>query len=741
MLVAWVIFPLLIAVLSLGIGLLIERAAGMRLRGALLPPLGMAGMIVIAVALALSSPTAQWITPVTAAAALAGLTLLPGRLGRDGLHLRLDWFAPGAAVLVFAAYAAPFAASGSTTLGGYIRLDDTASWLAIADWVAHHGVHLSGLKPSTYQLALNYYLGSDYPVGGLVPLMIGDRVFSTNLAWLYQPAMAVMLAMLGLALYAMTERAIPSRPLRMLTAFVASQGALLFGYVLWGGFKEPATAAMIALVAALAIPTLEAKASPRRALPIAVAAAAVIGVASVGGAVWLVPVLVASVIVGRSLRRPVIVTVVALILSIPSLTRASFLDSVAGSTLQVGSRIGNLFHPLNVLQVFGVWPVGDFRLTPNLLTQTFVIIAIVGLAGIGGLIATVRERDWTLVLYGIPVLVGCALVVGLGSGWLAAKALSIAAPVPLLAALIGAGALVRGGRRVEGLALTAIVAGGVLWSNVLAYGDVALAPHARFDELAKIGKRIAGQGPTLMTEYEPYGVRWFLRDADAEAASELRSRLVPLTNGKGLPKGATADINAFNVQGLLAYRTLVLRRSPAAGRPPAPYRLIFTGRYYQVWQRPVDPPHVVAQVLTPTCSEIRQLHGRLVGATAPTSIVTYPDSTFSLTAGGRYGIWLEGSFGGRVNVYLDGKRVASLRSELSHNEGPVPVANVVLDRGPHTVLTTEPGSDLSPGSATAPTIERIIVGPARARPRLIWTTSAHASTLCGKDLQWVDELG
>lgn len=741
MLTAWVIFPLLIGVLSLGIGLLIERASGMQLRGALLPPLGLAGMIVIAVALALSRPTAQWITPVTAAAAFAGLMLLPGRLSRDGLRVHLDWFAPAAALLVFLAYAAPFAASGSTTLGGYIRLDDTASWLAIADWVAHHGVHLSGLRPSTYQLALNYYLGSDYPVGGLVPLMIGDRVFSTDLAWLYQPAIAVILAMLGLALYAMTERAIPNRPLRMLAAVVASQAAVLFGYVLWGGFKEPATAAMVALVAALAIPTLDAPATPRRALPIAFAAAAVISVASVGGAVWLVPILVASMLIRRSPIRPAIVTVIALVLSIPSLARASFLHSAAGSTLQTASRIGNLIHPLNLLQVFGVWPVGDFRLTPSPLTQTFVIIAIVGLAGIGGLLVTVRRRDWALAIYGVPVLVGCGLVVALGSGWLAAKALSIASPVPVLAAFVGAGALLRAGRRVESLALVAVVAGGVLWSNVLAYGDVALAPHARFDELASIGKRIAGQGPTLMTEYEPYGARWFLRDAAPEAASELRSRVVPLTSGKGLQKGATADINAFDVQGLLPYRTLVLRRSPAAGRPPSPYRLTYTGRYYEVWQRPVHAPRVRAQILTPTCAEIRQLHGRLVGAVAPAATVTDPDSGFTLSHSGRYGIWLEGSFSGRVDVYIDGHRVASLRSELSHNDGPVPVATRVLGSGHHTVLTTEPGADLSPGSAVAPTIVSILLGPARTSPRLIRTTAAHPGALCGRNLQWVDELG
>lgn len=735
------LFPLCLAGLSLGIGLLVERASGIQFRGALLPPLGLAGMIVIALPLTLAEPTAQWITPVIVAVGLAGLTLLPDRLGHEGFRLHFDAFAPAAAVLVFAAYAAPFVATGETTLGGYVRLDDTASWLAITDWVAHHGVHLGGLPPSTYQLTLKYYLGSDYPVGGLVPLMIGDRVFSSDLAWLYQPYLAFVAAMLALALYVMVERAIPNRLLRLLAAVVASQSALLFGYVLWGGFKEPATAATLALVGALLIPTMRAEASVRHALPAAVAAAAVIGVASVGGGVWLLPMLAAIVIVGRSLRRPVVVSGLALILSIPSLTRASFLDSVAGSTLQVGDRIGNLIRPLSALQVLGVWPVGDFRLHPGLPAQTDVILVVVGLAAVGGFVATWRRRDLTLVVYGLPVLVGCALVVALGSAWIGAKALAIASPVPLLAAFAGAAALLRAGRRTETVALVAVIAGGVVWSNVLAYGDVALAPHNRFQELHSIGNRVAGEGPTLMTEYEPYGVRWFLRDADPEGASDLRFRPVPLLSGKLLAKGQTADIDAFKLQAVVVYRTLVLRRSPLAGRPPAPYKLIWTGRYYEVWQRPVIPPLVRAQIPTPICPQILRLHGRLAASIARTAVVAKPDGTFTLDRRGLYGIWLQASFGDRVDVYIDGRRVASARSQTSQNTTPVLLANRVLRAGVHSVLVRASGADLHPGSATGATVQSVVLALARPRPALIYTDAAHARGLCGRKLEWVDELG
>ena len=47
-----------------------------------------------------------------------------------------------------------------------------------------------------------------------------------------------------------------------------------------------------------------------------------------------------------------------------------------------------------------------------------------------------------------------------------------------------------------------------------------LAPRARLAELDQVGTRFAGQGPTLMTETEPYGVRHFLRNLDPEGAAE-----------------------------------------------------------------------------------------------------------------------------------------------------------------------------------------------------------------------------
>ena len=60
-------------------------------------------------------------------------------------------WAPGrGALAVFAVYAAPIVLSGQATFAGYIKLDDTATWLAMTDRAMEHGRNLAGLEPSTY---------------------------------------------------------------------------------------------------------------------------------------------------------------------------------------------------------------------------------------------------------------------------------------------------------------------------------------------------------------------------------------------------------------------------------------------------------------------------------------------------------------------------------------------------------------------------------------------------------------
>src|SRR5207249_519368 len=54
-------------------------------------------------------------------------------------------------------------------------------------------------------------------------------------------------------------------------------------------------------------------------------------------------------------------------------------------------------------------------------------------------------------------------------------------------------------------------------------------------------------------------------------------------------------LDEFQLSAMLVYRTIVVRRSPGESRPPAEYALRWSGRYYDVWQRPV---RATSRVLT-----------------------------------------------------------------------------------------------------------------------------------------------
>ena len=101
----------------------------------------------------------------------------------------------------FAVFAAPFVLSGMATFGGYIKLDDTATYLAMLDRAMRHGYDVGGLPPSTYQATLATSLAYGYPLGSLVPLGIGRELVGQDLAWLWQPYLAFLAALLASGLY------------------------------------------------------------------------------------------------------------------------------------------------------------------------------------------------------------------------------------------------------------------------------------------------------------------------------------------------------------------------------------------------------------------------------------------------------------------------------------------------------------------------------------------------------------
>ena len=781
LLVCWALAPLLLVTLSIGCGALVELAGGRPLPGSLLVPSGFA-VIVVVCDVATSSPrTAPLAVPTVIALAVAGL------LAGDRRRLRPSPWTLGAVVFVYVAFGAPVLFSGQATFPGYIKLDDTATWFTLVDRALEHGRSLHGLNPSTYLRTLQGYLATGYPLGSFLPLAAVRRLLGWDVAWLVAPYLAFLGALLACALDGLLTRVLVSPARRALVIAVAAQPALLYGYAQWGGIKELFGAAMIPTAVAL-LPDAELDRGNVRALmPALVAAAAVLAGLSLGGVVWLAPVGGWFVLAfwrrarrGLS-RRTAALTAATLVgaAAIVALSaRGGFLDrELAG--LRSNGDPGNLLHPLSGLQVLGVWPAGDFRVHPSAQTITHALLVAVVLGILAGAALGVRARAGRLLAYAAGTGLGVLVVALLANHWVTGKALAMGSPAATTLALGGVALLWQVGRRWESGVLATLIAAGVLWSNVLAYHDVNLAPRAQLAELQDIGLRIAGQGPTLMTEYQPYGVRHFLRAADAEGASELRFRPVTLLGGGSEPKSGYADLDQFELNAILVYRTLVLRDSPVESRPPSVYRLIWSGRYYQVWQRPAgnganagaaivahlplgDALHAGA---VPSCAAVLSL-ARLPGVrelVAPPrseSIVApivpqagqagdevFPTKSFTyrtqvtVPASGRFRVWVGGSAKGRLAVSIDGRAVGAVHDQLQNAGQYLQIGPATLSAGAHVVTLRYSIGLLAPGGGGGEfPFGPLVLEPLPDLGAPLRVARAQARNLCGKALDWVEGL-
>jgi hypothetical protein len=790
MLVYWVAFPCVLILLAVGCGLLVETLGGFAVDGALLPALGLAAIIVVGVFLTMLAATAPLAAPLVVVLALAGYALSL----RRGRRLPEYWLVL-CGLGVFAVYAAPIVASGQATFAGYITLDDSATWMALASHMVEHGRSLTGQPISTYEQVLRDYLGQGYPLGGFAVLGITGRVTGLNLAWCFQPTIAVIAAALGMAIYGTSATLIASRALRAVVGFIGAQSALLFSFAFWAGIKEMNAACMIVLVCALIACTNDRWGTLRGALPAALATAALLSVLGLAGGVWLVlPALVVATVLWRRGSRTLLAAVPRIIgllvlLTLPSILIASqFLSTNDNGDLTANTSVANLGHPLNGLQLLGIWPARDFRVTPANMTLTYILLAAVVGAIVAALAFAWKRRSVAIPLYLGTATAGYLLAIVLtgvdaSSPWLDAKVMAEGSPALVVAAMVGVAAIFQSGRRTEAIVLFIAIGGGVLWSNTLAYTNVWLAPRAQLAELQTIGQRFAGDGPTLMTEYNPYGDRYLLRNLSPEGASDRRVRLDLLLTGEELEGGATADLDAFELSGVLAYRTIVLRRSPLESRPPSVYRLVWQGHYYEVWQRPAISRPILAHLglgtsldpaAIPSCAQVRALGRRAARAGGMLATVLRPATpiVLGLTPGvhpfgwepsaeypgaiipdsggvlslsvdvpraGRYGIWLGGSFRRTVTIVIDRRTVGSATDFLDTGSGWDELGTASLTAGAHQLQLRYGGSLAIPGAASfAFPIGPIVLSTTTADLPVTYVKPSDAGSLCGKQLDWLE---
>ena len=204
----------------------------------------------------------------------------------------------------------------------------------------------------------------------------------------------------------------------------------------------------------------------------------------------------------------------------------------------------------------------------------------------------------------------------------------------------------------------------------------------------------------------------------------------------------------------------------------APYRLVFDGHWYQVWQRPVQPPRPVLDHLplgnsvdptaVPACSQVLRL-AREAGQLGLLAAVRRPDPrvagvpsplpTGETTAGfvigtpGVYQVWLGGSFARRVIAYVDGVRVGSSHEVINESGEWTPLGSIRLAAAAHRVTLSYGDAALYPGSGgpggAGPTLPVGPVALAAADQRLpvTYRSPARARSLCGRSWDWVEALG
>src|SRR3954471_22836749 len=396
---------------------------------------------------------------VTAAAAV-GLALIGCFVVFGRTRAPAGAFRIGAIVAVIGAalvVAIPFATSGRVgILGQGLVNDDMASHLLFTEWISSH----AGPTPDLIK--------DGYPLGPHAIVAVTAKVSGASLIEGFAGLTGAIAVLLALTAYGALGGL--RGWLRVPAAVLASSPYLAAAYLAQGAFKEPLLALTL-LGFTLGLPALRPLwsgpgGSMRAAIPLGVIAAGTIYNYSFPGLAWLLGTALvwmlviairerdraASFVAGLRVRERLrgaraaiwLGIAIPLIAALPELVRlASFSSFKAFNPSGTGPTVGfgNLRQPLNPLEAFGVWPSGEFRITPansttpELAFYLGALLALVAFAwGLGRALSR-RESALPSALLASTVLYLAALAVG--TPYTQAKALAIAAPLIMLIALRG----------------------------------------------------------------------------------------------------------------------------------------------------------------------------------------------------------------------------------------------------------------------------------------------------------------
>jgi hypothetical protein len=361
-LLAWVVFPALMIVLSAGAGLVVRSAAGpTAVPSLLVVPVGFALLVVVCGLLCVLAPLAPLAGPACVVVALVGLVLGRGPLRRVIARRArgADLWAVGAAVGAWAIVAAPIVLSAKPGFTGYAHIVDTSYEFDLSAHFASSGRSFPSVARSAYETDLIKYVATGYPAGTQSTLGALSNLTPVDLSWLYQPFLAFLSAMSALSLYALLGRLVVPRPLRALGAFIAAQPNILMGYTYAGGIKELGTSCFLLLLAALLAQVLPCARPGRALLAVPVALSATFSCLLLTTVPWI-GVLSAGVLLTvllfqrervRALLAGTQIAVVAFVLSVPLIgPSAKLLPLATGPGLL---ELGNLSMPVPEITAAG----------------------------------------------------------------------------------------------------------------------------------------------------------------------------------------------------------------------------------------------------------------------------------------------------------------------------------------------------------------------------------------------------
>ncbi len=789
------LYPCVLAVLCAGSGLLFERGSGASLSGALLLPLGAAGLIAVSQLSTLIYPLARATPWVMVAVAISGFWL--GRARARSLLAELP-SRVGVILLSLLAYAialAPVLLVGRASFSSYMALADSAVHLAGAEYLIHHGQHFAHLDlRNSYGQFINAYYDSSYPSGADTLFGGSATLLGLPLIWAFQPFNAFMLAS-GLGPAWLLARRIGLRGAWAgLAALTAVVPALVYAYELLGSVKEVTALALILAVGVLVVCHERwLGAGARRALPFAILLSGGVSALGIAFGAWALAasLVLAVVIAGRYLgneRRLGTLRLVAFAACVLALAALSTWIQLPGS-VSVANNIaatanpGNLHSPLRISQALGVWLGGSYKLAPppGLARQaTDILMAVVLAAALLGAVQLLRRRAFVLAAWMALMLLIWFVITESASTWAAAKALMLTSPVVLLLAWGGVAALRSlPGRAFSWMLATALalaLGGGVLASDALQYHAANLAPTARYEELASLDARFAGQGPTLFTDFDEYSL-YELRDLDIGGPDFVYppAALAAAAGGYGQP----LRLDRIAPSALRSYPLIVTRRDPAAPRPPSAYGLLWQGSYYQLWKRrsgvaAARVHRALSGSRTQQCAAIGRLvaknsgAGYLVAASMPLQlpvqllrtihprhwgrerrglVMNHPGTLRALIhvpLTGSWQLWLRGQLMPAVQVGLDGRALKTIAAQLSGNSlvpNLVPPITVQLTAGRHQITVHRGGVTLSPGDGGAAVLDGIFLTPTGAASKLVTRPRGRWRELCAGRYAWVELVG